>query len=128
VGAGTARGGAGVTQGARSASGVCPGPEIQFELDLGWIRRAGEEPMEYWRSCRQRVPQIHLRDFDAAKEVVCDVGTGFLDVAAVGSEAARLGTRLLIYEQDRYPVSPLASAEACARTCRAAGLVRRKVG
>ncbi len=95
---------------------------VQFELDLGWITKAGVEAMGYWHDYAGRVPQIHLRDYSAARETVCDIGDGFIDVAAVVEQARAMGTRWLIYEQDAYPVSPLASAEVCARRCRAAGL------
>ncbi|MEN6549451.1 MAG: sugar phosphate isomerase/epimerase [Armatimonadia bacterium] len=96
---------------------------VQFELDLGWIKKAGEEPLGYWQAYSGRVPQIHLRDYDIEQDVVCDIGCGFMDVAAVEQEARAMGTEWLIYEQDAYPVSPLASAEVCIRQCRAAGLL-----
>lgn len=95
---------------------------VSFELDLGWIRRGGEEPMAYWRTYAGRVPQIHLRDYDTGTEKVCDVGTGFLDVSAVAAQAVELGTQWLIYEQDTYPVSPMVSAEVCIAECRKAGV------
>jgi sugar phosphate isomerase/epimerase len=86
---------------------------VRFELDLGWICKGGEEPMAYWRTFAGRTPQIHLRDYDVAKQQVCDVGDGFIDVAAVKAQAAELGAEWLIYEQDRYPASPLESCRVC---------------
>jgi sugar phosphate isomerase/epimerase len=96
---------------------------VQFELDLGWIRKAGVDPMDYWLAFRGRVPQIHLRDYDIRREQVCDIGAGFIDVAAVAAQAAQTGVRWLIYEQDRFPVSALESARHCLRACRAAGVI-----
>jgi len=98
--------------------------EVNFELDLGWIKKAGEDPMAYWRTYAGRVPQIHLRDFSVEQDAVCDVGDGFIDVAAVATQARELGTEWLIYEQDTYPVSPMDSAKTCIKRVREAGLGR----
>lgn len=100
------------------------GPDlVRFELDLGWIKKAGEEPLDYWHTYSGRVPQIHLRDYDVEQDTVCDIGDGFIDLPVVAQQARAMGTEWLIYEQDAYPVSPLASAEVCVRRCRAAGLL-----
>jgi len=96
---------------------------VRFELDLGWIRKGGEEPIAYWRGFAGRVPQIHLRDYDAESGQICDIGAGFIDVAAVAAQAVEMGSDWLIYEQDCYPVSPMASAKVCIEQCRAAGLI-----
>lgn len=96
---------------------------VQFELDLGWIKKGGEEPLAYWQTYSGRVSQIHLRDFDTEQGTVCDIGDGFIDLTVVAQQAVAMGTEWLIYEQDTYPVSPLASAEVCVRRCRAAGLL-----
>ncbi len=101
---------------------------VQFELDLGWIRKAGEEPLTYWEAYSGRVPQIHLRDYDGERETVCDIGAGFIDVAAVTRQARAMGTEWLIYEQDAYPDSPLASAAVCAQRCLEAGFSGLKPG
>jgi len=96
---------------------------VQFELDLGWVKKGGEDPMTYWRTFAGRVPQIHLRDYSVDQDAVCDIGAGFIDVAAVAALAVELGTRWLIYEQDNYPVSPMASARACIERVREAGIL-----
>jgi len=96
---------------------------VRFELDLGWICKGGEEPMAYWRGFPGRTPQIHLRDYDVDKGEICDISAGFIDVAAVAAQATETGAEWLIYEQDNYPVSPMASAAVCIEQCRAAGLI-----
>ncbi|MDP6778644.1 MAG: sugar phosphate isomerase/epimerase [Candidatus Latescibacteria bacterium] len=96
---------------------------VQFEIDLGWVRKGGEEPISYWLTYSGRVPQIHLRDYDTEKDQVCDVGDGFIDLEEIASLAAESYTHWLIYEQDAYPDSSMASARACADRCRAAGLI-----
>ncbi|MBT3375085.1 MAG: TIM barrel protein [Lentisphaerae bacterium] len=99
-------------------------PEVvNFELDLGWIKKGGEEPMAYWQTYAGRVPQIHLRDFSVEQDSVCDVGVGFIDMKAVAAQARELGTQWLIYEQDTYPISAMASAGACIERVREAGVL-----
>jgi sugar phosphate isomerase/epimerase len=90
---------------------------VKLELDLGWAQKAGWNPMDLWRQCGQRTPQIHLRDYDTAAGQVCDVGDGFIDTGRVFALARELGTRWLIYEQDRYPVSALESCRVCSARC-----------
>jgi sugar phosphate isomerase/epimerase len=88
---------------------------VRLELDLGWVRKAGGDALAFWRRERARTPQVHLRDYDTEAGTVCDVGDGFLDPLAVWKQACELGTEWLIYEQDRYPVSPQLSCQTCAR-------------
>ncbi|MFC1463114.1 hypothetical protein ACFLQU_05870, partial [Verrucomicrobiota bacterium] len=67
----------------------------------------------YWRRYAGRTPQVHLRDFDRHAQQVCDIGDGFIDPGGVAARAAELGTQWLIYEQDRFPESPLSSCRVC---------------
>lgn len=96
---------------------------VSFEIDLGWVKKGGADPMAYWRTYAGRVPQIHLRDFSVEQDAVCDVGAGFIDVAAVAAQARELGTQWLIYEQDTYPVSPMDSARTCIERLREGGMM-----
>lgn len=86
---------------------------VKLELDIGWAAKAGFDPMEVWRRYADRTPQIHLRDYDAESDQICDIGEGFINADAVLEQARRAGTEWLIFEQDRYPVSPLESARVC---------------
>lgn len=90
---------------------------VKLELDIGWTHKAGQDAMALWRKLGTRVCQLHLRDYDVAQAQVCDVGDGFIDLPAVVAQARELGTPWLIYEQDRYPVSPFASCQVCAERC-----------
>lgn len=86
---------------------------VQLELDIGWARKGGLDPLALWQSQAARIPQIHLRDFSVEKDQVCDVGDGFIDPTTILDRACELGTRWVIYEQDRYPVSALESCRTC---------------
>ncbi len=93
---------------------------VRLELDLGWARKGGWEPMSLWRQLGPRVRQIHLRDYDEKACQICDLGDGFVEPAQVFAQARELEVPWLIFEQDRYPVSPLASCQVCIDRCAAA--------
>ncbi len=101
----------------RLAAGTDP-ERVKLELDLGWAAKAGRQAFDLWRDFSDRLPQIHLRDYDREAQQVCDVGDGFIRLDRALAQARELGTAWLIYEQDRYPESPLASCRACAERFR----------
>ncbi len=96
------------------------GSDVELEIDLGWVHKAGRDAMALWRRLGRRTPQIHLRDYDRNTEQVCDIGNGFIDPESVWRQAMELGTDWLIYEQDNYPVSPFESCRACIKRMNAA--------
>lgn len=94
---------------------------VRLELDIGWVRKAGLDPLALWRRLGARVPQIHLRDYDVARDArLCDIGAGFIDVGRTLAQARELRTEWVIYEQDHYPVDALTSCRVCIDRVRAA--------
>jgi sugar phosphate isomerase/epimerase len=80
-------------------------PQLQWEIDLGWIQRAGESPDSWLRTYSDRVSSVHLKDVAATGECVdedgwADVGHGVVDWASVTTELQRLETDLFIVEHD----------------------------
>ncbi|MBT3377508.1 MAG: TIM barrel protein [Lentisphaerae bacterium] len=100
-----------------------PAEWVGLEIDLGWIHKAGLDAMAYWRRHGARTPQVHLRDYDREHDRVTDVGAGFLDMRAVAAQGEELGLDWLIFEQDRFPVSPFASCRVCLDRAREAGML-----
>ena len=96
---------------------------MALEIDIGWIAKAGLDPMDYWRRHGSRTPQLHLRDYSVTEGQITDIGAGFIDMTSVAAQARELDLDWLIYEQDRYPVSPFDSCRVCIDRVRAAGLV-----
>lgn len=90
---------------------------VKIELDLGWTRKGGWDPMALWWRLGPRVRQIHLRDYDEGSGQICDLGDGFVEPEAAFAQARELDVPWLIFEQDRYPVSPLASCQTCIERC-----------
>lgn len=104
---------------------------VDFELDLYWVVKAGENPEEWLKKYSNRFKLVHIKDHfkdDKLKEVLakekptddfwpvgasCDLGTGKIDFAQVLSTAKANGVEYFIVEQERFDGStPMKSAEA----------------
>ncbi|MCK5805116.1 MAG: TIM barrel protein [Lentisphaeria bacterium] len=96
---------------------------VKCELDIGWIKKGGGDPMAHIAKYAGRLPQIHFRDYDDRRDSVCDVGEGFINASSVRSAGESAGTEWLVFEQDVYPVSALTSCEVCVARCREAGIL-----
>ncbi|MEX2389417.1 MAG: sugar phosphate isomerase/epimerase [Phycisphaeraceae bacterium] len=100
-------GGNGMTILAEQAKGV------QFELDLFWVVRGGEDPFAWMRKLAGRLPVLHVKDMsDGEKPDFAEVGTGVLALEAMVAEGPTHGVRYLVVEQDGNWIDgdPLASA------------------
>jgi sugar phosphate isomerase/epimerase len=104
---------------------------VDFELDLHWIVRSGENPDEWLKKYKNRFRLCHVKDFykaDKMKEIEakekqtdpfwpiggsCDLGTGRIDFSKLLSTAKTNGVEYFIVEQERFDnTTPLKAAEA----------------
>jgi sugar phosphate isomerase/epimerase len=75
---------------------------VQMELDTYWVKRGGEDPVEYLRRLHGRCPLLHIKDVEPGEEqFFAEVGEGTLDWGAILREAEAAGTTWLVVEQDR---------------------------
>ncbi len=91
---------------------------IQFELDTYWLKKGGQDPLSYIRKYARRVPQVHLKDMDAADSSFTEVGNGLIDMKSVIPAAVSAGARWLIIEQDTCKRPALESAKISIETVR----------
>ncbi len=96
----------------RTADGVLPirllldaAVDLQWEIDLGWIQRAGEDPASWLRTYADRISSVHLKDLAAVGDCLdedgwADVGHGVLDWSAIQSELKSVNTDLYVVEHD----------------------------
>ena len=80
---------------------------VKMELDTYWVKRGGEEPVDYLRKLHNRCPLLHIKDVEPGEEqFFAEVGEGILDFDAILREAEAAGTQWLVVEQDatRRPV------------------------
>lgn len=84
--------------------------KVGMELDVCWAAKAGADPVEYIGKYRNRLPQIHMKDFNPADGSFTELGSGCVDLAACAEAAKESACKWLIYEQDACARPPLESA------------------
>lgn len=103
---------------------------VDFELDIYWVKAAGQDPIEWLKKYPNRFKLCHVKDIYSeekikeiqSKEKVnpdfpynasCDVGTGVLEFPKILKVAADNGMQHYIVEQERFDNSTqMKSAEA----------------
>jgi sugar phosphate isomerase/epimerase len=80
---------------------------VDFELDLFWITRGGEDPFRYFDRYPGRFTLCHVKDM-AENEQMVDVGAGRIDFKAIFARAEQAGLEHFFVEHDE-PEDPLAS-------------------
>ena len=74
--------------------------DVGFELDVGWAKAAGRDPVALLEHLSGRVPLVHLKDVAVESNDPTELGNGDLESAACVHAARRAGTEWLIYEND----------------------------
>jgi len=83
----------------------CDSKFVRFELDLFWAVHAGVDPITYLRADPERFPLCHVKDRNAAGEMV-DVGQGNINFSAMFSAGTGLKHHFVEHDQ---PADSLAS-------------------
>ncbi len=96
--------------------------DLTFELDLGWVRVAGHDPVAWINKYAGRLSAVHVKDI--AKDGDCvdedgwaDVGHGIMDWAAIHAALQAAGVDHYVLEHDnpkddtRFATRSLASAQ-----------------
>jgi sugar phosphate isomerase/epimerase len=81
------------------------GEDVLFELDLGWLFRAGQDPLIWLERYEGRLPAIHVKDVAAPntnpEEMdFADVGAGVMDWPRYWQAAVQAGAELMVAEHD----------------------------
>ena len=87
-------------------------PPLGSELDVYWVAKAGDNPIDWMRKLTGRLPLLHLKDMaDTPDKGFAEVGTGVIDFDAILNAAEACGVKYLIVEQDsNWKDSPMESA------------------
>jgi len=93
-------------------------PEMQFELDVFWVKLGGVNPVEMIKGLSGRVSQLHLKDLlkgtdipawgGLPKEAFEELGDGMISMEPIIKAAAAAGVAHCHVEQDHSP-NPLQS-------------------
>lgn len=80
---------------------------LQAELDIGWVARAGADPVAYIRSLKGRLDQVHVKDWGIAdgEPTWMPIGEGNLNWPPILKACRGAGTKHYIYEQDNCPTN-----------------------
>jgi sugar phosphate isomerase/epimerase len=89
------------------------GDRVGFEVDVGWVRAAGHDPVALLDRLAGRAPLVHLKDTAGGRSV--ELGDGDVDVAACAAAARDADADWLVYEHDD-PDDPAASLAHGAET------------
>jgi sugar phosphate isomerase/epimerase len=94
------------------------GPDMQFELDIFWVKVGGVEPVDLIRKLSGRVSQIHLKDLKAGlalpafgsvpNDAFQELGDGIIPMEPIMVAAKAAGVKHCHVEQDQSP-DPIAS-------------------
>ncbi|MCF8504955.1 MAG: sugar phosphate isomerase/epimerase [Caulobacter sp.] len=82
-----------------------------FELDVFWLKTAGEDPQAMIEKLAGRVKLLHLKDY-AADGNMTDVGSGTLDFPALITAGRAAGVEHMFVEHDFPPKPYWPSVEA----------------
>ena len=93
-------------------------PEMQFELDVFWVKVGNIEPVSLLRKLKGRVSQVHLKDLmkgtkvpnfgGLPKEAFKELGKGMINMEPIIVAAREAGVSHCHVEQDHSP-APLQS-------------------
>jgi sugar phosphate isomerase/epimerase len=87
--------------------------DVKLELDVYWVAKAGQDPVQCLKDGQDRIVLVHLKDL-ASDGSTTEVGGGVLDFERVIRAALLAGVKHLFVEQDTS-ADPLASIGASLR-------------
>jgi len=99
---------------------------LSLELDIGWVARAGQDPVSIIERYGRKITVAHVKDLappggNAAEDGWADVGHGVVDWAKVHAALAAAGVGRYVIEHDnpndhgRFATRSLASAKRLSR-------------
>jgi sugar phosphate isomerase/epimerase len=81
--------------------------DVKIELDVYWVAKAGQDPLQYLKDGQERILLVHLKDLAPDGSTV-EVGGGVLDFEQIIRAALLAGVKHFFVEQDDS-ADPLAS-------------------
>ncbi|MBK6266298.1 sugar phosphate isomerase/epimerase [Marivirga sp. S37H4] len=79
----------------------CDKELVKYELDLYWTKRAGVNPVDYFKEYPGRFPLWHVKDMEASQDqFFAPVGEGIIDWQNIFNHASTAGLDYYFVEQD----------------------------
>lgn len=81
---------------------------VDFEMDLYWVIRSGNDPLQFFKANPGRFTMWHVKDMDKSKvEWNTEIGKGSIDFKAIFAEAKLSGMQHFFVEQEtNYQPNP----------------------
>jgi sugar phosphate isomerase/epimerase len=77
---------------------------VQYEIDLYWITKGGQDPLAYFARWPGRVPLVHVKDSMGGPEhKMVDVGAGKIDWKRIFAKRDQAGIKHFFVEHDQPP-------------------------
>lgn len=96
---------------------------VHFQLDLGWIRYAGQDPQEWLWEFGPRIASVHLKDMiPGAANPDAVAGEGVLRWDEIIPACEGVAVRFGAIEMDSPPSDPIADVRRCVEFFRDRGL------
>jgi sugar phosphate isomerase/epimerase len=77
---------------------------LKLELDLGWVFKAGKNPVDIFKQNKGRIPMLHVKDMNATGDIV-PFGNGVYDFKETFKNLDIAGVEYFFIEQD-FPKNP----------------------
>jgi len=83
---------------------------VKFEMDIYWVVKANQDPVELIRKHPGRFPLWHVKDMDnTPQRAFTEVGNGIIDFKKIFTQSKKAGMKYFFVEQDKCPGSPFDS-------------------
>ncbi|WP_186578980.1 sugar phosphate isomerase/epimerase family protein [Aquibacillus kalidii] len=85
---------------------------VQTELDVYWLKKAGEDPVAWINRFADRAPLVHLKDMTTDTEkFFAELGTGGVDIDSILKLGDKASVEWWVVEQDVSRKTPFESLE-----------------
>ena len=86
--------------------------QLDFEMDIYWVVRAGEDPLKLFKTYPDRFKLIHIKDMDKTNPALnTEIGTGSIDYKTILSKARSAGAKYYIVEQENFKIDQFLSIQ-----------------
>ncbi|HMG66381.1 MAG TPA: sugar phosphate isomerase/epimerase [Chitinophagaceae bacterium] len=83
---------------------------VDFEMDVYWVVRAGQDPVEWFNRYPGRFRLIHVKDMDKTDpKLNTEAGSGSIDYKTIFAQTKDEGVKYYIIEQENFKMDPYAS-------------------
>lgn len=84
--------------------------QLDFEMDIYWVVRSGEDPVKWLNAHPNRFRLIHIKDMEKANPALnTEIGSGSIDYKTILKKARSAGVKYYIVEQENFKIDQFLS-------------------